>query len=142
MTLPKFNEKLFDKVIDHILEEPKRLDMDSFAYTVYEITALGSKAPSCGTVACFGGWAVALSKRWDAKRLSEQYGMIPDLAGDALGLTSLERYVLFYPNHWPARWTEKLYDHKQGSKAYAKVLANFATEFKAAIKANRKEAKE
>ncbi len=29
--MPKFNEKLYDRVVEHILEEPKRINMDVVA---------------------------------------------------------------------------------------------------------------
>ncbi len=142
MPLPKFNEKLYDRVVAHILEEPKRLDMESFAYSVWGIKELGDKAPSCNTVGCFAGWAVALKKKWRGGQLAIHYGAIPNLAQEFLGLTPDERFILFHPTRWPDEDREALYGHKVGSKAYAKVVAEFAKEFKANIKANRKANKE
>ncbi len=140
--LPKFNEKLYDRVVAHILEEPKRLDMDSYAYYDWEIRAMGNKAPSCNTVGCFAGWAVALKKRWRGEALSRHYNEMPHLAQELLGLTCDEGLVLFHPSKWPDEAREALNSQRSGTKRYAKLVAKFANEFKSKIKANRKANKE
>jgi hypothetical protein len=54
------NVKLLRKIQKHILEEPRRLDMD--VVLVKDIDpASWRDAPPCGTVGCIAGWACALS---------------------------------------------------------------------------------
>lgn len=138
--LPKFKEKLYDRVIDHILEEPKRMNMDRWCTNPNHVES--KRTPACGTVACFGGWAVALSQHWKYAQLNENYWSLAQMAREALGLTKDESDVLFIPQRWPIEYLDRLDKHSPGSKSYAKVVAKFATEFKATIKASRKSGKE
>ncbi len=138
--LPKFNEKLYDKVVAHILEEPKRMDMDRWVQNPFYVKE--NRMPACGTVACFGGWSVALSKRWKYAKLNEHYWSIGPMARAALGITWEESDVLFITSRWPQEYREGLNALTPGTKPYAKLVAKFAKKFKAEIKRNRKKDKE
>ncbi len=141
-TLPKFNRKLYDKVIDHILEEPKRLDMSVYAVSPEDLEIRDEKrVPECGTVACFGGWAVALKHKWKAKKLADNYGELADLSREALGITFEESKVLFHVDCWPYETRCELDGLRDGTSKYAKVVAKFARQFRKQIEANREATK-
>jgi hypothetical protein len=119
-TKRKINVKLLRKVKRHILLEPKRLNMGCFIARKDELQddplMYPVKFPSCGTVGCIAGWAVALSTE---KKL--KYGRIEGAAKRLLGLTPRQAYYLFYDEDgivtaapqtvWHARQTAKLIDH-------------------------------
>lgn len=101
MKIPKLNVRLLRRIQRHILAEPRRLDMASWAYhcvgTKKELAAL--EMPSCGTRACIAGWAVALGS--PAKK-TRQRAMLGDdsvdyykVAKRLLGLTDDEADFLF-----------------------------------------------
>lgn len=123
-------ERLYNQVIDHILEEPKRINMCDWVIHKHLIDK--RRLPECGTVACFGGWTVALDKKWDYTQLIANRRFISDIARQALGLTYSQSLPLF--GFWPAVWLEKLTKHKAGTKGYAEVVANFARHYLEQIK--------
>jgi len=68
----ELNIKLFNKVIEHILEEPKRLRQNCWIekkrlnkrnFDMVVGLGSGAKEPPCGTVACVAGWASQLSSK-------------------------------------------------------------------------------
>jgi hypothetical protein len=102
MKLPKLNEKLIAKVLKHITEEPKRYDQNIVAIqkgtaAVEYNTLKNSHFPSCGTKACFGGWAVLLSAPNWKKLFREdgREGFSLGVARELLGLTDMEGDFLF-----------------------------------------------
>lgn len=123
-------ERLYNLVIDHILEEPKRIDMCDWVLHKEQIDK--RRLPECGTVACFAGWTVALNNKWDYDRLMTNRGFISEIARSALGLTYSQSLTLF--SSWPAIWLDKLDKHKAGTKGYAKVVASFAHHYLEQIK--------
>lgn len=89
MTTTKLlNTELFEQVIQHILEEPKRLRMNCW---IRRMAGKGTKAltefkkhygvgkehkiPECGTVACFAGWAYILGGQLKQKYRDVDYGV-------------------------------------------------------------------
>jgi hypothetical protein len=92
------NVKLLRKIQRHILEEPKRLDMECFIdrkadyVTVHEF-------PKCGTVGCIAAWAVTCSTKEKVP-----YSKIADRARKLLGITYLQADRLFYASRWPERF--------------------------------------
>lgn len=66
MAKMKLNVKLLRKIQRHILAEPRRYDQNAIftrGLTPGDIYEEGHVVPSCGTIACIGGWAGALSKQ-------------------------------------------------------------------------------
>ena len=55
----KMNTRLLRKVQKHILEEPRRLNMDIILDD--RVSARDPKNPPCGTVGCIAGWAIVLA---------------------------------------------------------------------------------
>jgi hypothetical protein len=90
MNLPKLNDKLINRVIEHITKFPESYDQNDVASSC-EV----EKGTPCGAMACFGGWTVLLSdipKKERQNRVSEV-----DLgrAEELLGLTEEEADFLF-----------------------------------------------
>lgn len=74
--LPQINVPLIRKVLAHIKDQPKRLEMGTWHLHVgrREAKALRSPYPDCGTRACFAGWLYiksAKSKAESDRRLKE-----------------------------------------------------------------------
>lgn len=61
----KLNIPLLKKIKQHILEEPKRYDQDETVSFDKEgsLSWNGRTYPSCGTIACLGGWAYLLTHK-------------------------------------------------------------------------------
>lgn len=93
----RINVELLNKVKRHILENPRRLNMN------YVIARKGEKEvqlhpsnfsrrwPSCGTVGCIAGWTVLLKDGMDFA------GDAQSRAQELLGITSSQANELFYP---------------------------------------------
>lgn len=89
------NVKLLRKVKRHILEEPKRFDMDY---------ALRRSAESpCGTVGCIAGWAAILNGdvQLDGPLISG-WDEIKNIASSALDIPAYPTPTIFYEHNWPA----------------------------------------
>lgn len=96
------NKELLQKVRDHILEEPRRYNQET--YFTEETDA------PCGTAACIAGWAVLLGQGEPSRAPcpcddSDCMGL-PMWRRDAvglLGLNQMEASVLFNASayHWP-----------------------------------------
>lgn len=55
------NVKLLREVAEHILEEPKRFQMETFISRDMDFFRRRHIAPACGTVGCIAGWTCILS---------------------------------------------------------------------------------
>ena len=130
------NTELLLKVKQHILEEPRRLDMyrwlehhkpgellwDS-AYDGPEDDQVS--VPDCGTVGCIAGWIVSLG---GAEHLTETR-LLSNLASELLGLSRDIVDQLFYTNNWFLWATngnslKSQYDNSApGSRQRAEVVA-------------------
>ena len=105
------NVRLLRRIQRHILAEPGRLDMSSWAQDV----SSRASAPSCGTTACIAGWAVILTEASKRKirNLTKQlpYEIVPDnytfdedAAARLLGFDSENGAPsLFLVAKWPLR---------------------------------------
>lgn len=91
--MPKLNRKLLEKVRNHIVQVPARLDMSVYVHE--------SDESPCGTQACVAGWAVLLGRhvpksRWNTYRPRE--GEFFHAGRKVLGLTNKEANRLFNSN--------------------------------------------
>lgn len=138
------NVKLLRKIRDHILEEPKRVDMSFWLkkYTKKQREA-SDIIPACGTIGCIAGWAKVLtgsrSRRdisvigaellglpyvdwWAADEDAPAWRILPDG-----GILSPER--LFSPSNWDGGWYYPLERHNVGTRGYARVVAGYINYF-------------
>lgn len=115
------NVELLEKVKQHILEEPRRLNM--------QYVLIASSTAPCGTVGCVAGWAMFLTGAMD------KYGyLIPsechrdnyDIAMEKLGLNKQQTGKLFdfskwnIGYHWPANF-ENAYNNAETPEERARV---------------------
>ena len=118
------NVELLRKVQKHILEEPKRFDMSTFAEWV-----MGSKyAPTCGTTACIAGWAVFLGKNVtlsaETVRMTWTNALgFEDAARELLGINRLQAEKLFYSFEWPQPYRQR-FDEARTFKGKAEAAAD------------------
>ncbi len=123
--MTKKQEKLYNSVIEHILEEPKRINMNSWALNPDLVDE--DMRPQCNTVGCFAGWAYFLSEKVKDGELHRVDSMnIEDTAQAALGLTVEQAGRLFYPSSWPRQWRLRRDRYEAGTPKYAKVVADYA----------------
>ena len=110
------NVKLLRKVAKHILEEPRRFMMRTWRVKGAPGEPLYDhkrkhKFPSCGTVACIGGWCALLSGK--------------DVFGTNLhklvGITVAQGDRLFYRSSWPKQFKSKF--KEDGSLTSARIGA-------------------
>ena len=107
------NVRLLRKVKKHILEEPRRFQMDGYVHrgrpgSMFEDLGLRYKVPDCGTVACIAGWAQCLSGG-DSSPM------------EALGLHGYEDRLFFMWN-WPMNLRKRFYAAKT-MRTRAKIAA-------------------
>jgi hypothetical protein len=126
------NIELLQRVKQHILDEPRRLNMGTWVSTVRKtvpaFTGVYGRGeadlPPCGTVACVAGWAVLLS-RFNGK--PEEYaafirerntlspdGLTSSIGQEELGLSPSQMETLFYVGRWPERFRVA---HEQAEEA-------------------------
>jgi len=119
------NVKLLQRVIKHILDEPRRLRQACWISerggAEYRYAVIEDLAPPCGTVACFAGWVSLLSKR--KRRLMEPYSEFSTrsiIQGNDVPASKarkdLERIYFFFPEHQGRK-------PKPGTAPYARVIA-------------------
>lgn len=119
------NVPLLRKVQAAILEEPKRLDMGSWAYRTDHV----DNGPKCGTVACIAGWAIILNKTDKPARFSLFVHDSSDTCDIAMGLLGLKDDNLFFEDYWPAKFFEPLLVMRPGSRGYAQVVSDYIDHF-------------
>lgn len=105
------NVELLERVKQHILEEPLRLEMgeglmfrapgtERRAYYTDSIV----QTPVCGTVGCIAGWACLLTdKNWD----DTSWDSIRFRARELIGLNYWQSSRLFYMAAWSAEFKER-----------------------------------
>ncbi len=111
------NVKLLEQISEHVLAEPRRVNMDIWLDTnkiKYE--------HKCHTVGCIAGWAVAL-KGTKEERKNHFYFAVKNAAMRLLRLREGDADELFLPDNWPTKYITKLRDYDEGTKGYAKVVA-------------------
>ena len=116
------NTKLLRKIQNHILAEPKRLDMGIFIvrkenHRKLEVQLLHDY-PKCGTVGCIAGWAVTLSTKEKVP-----YGKIQARAAALLDITEPQAERLFYETFWPAKFQEQLENSDEQTRAHARATS-------------------
>lgn len=126
----RINVRLLHRIQQHILEEPKRLDMGTFIerIAIERIAAeeedypedYAKKFPTCGTIGCIAGWAVTLSSK---EGREVPYADIPAKAKRLLGLTPIQADRLFYASSWPNPLAYKIDNSNPQTKAHAKLTA-------------------
>lgn len=89
------NIKLLRKVQKEILKEPRRFDMQSW----FERNSISP----CGTTACIGGFAVALSNRWTRLKRGERLMNVEGRATIYLDIEGFMGPRLFFISNWPER---------------------------------------
>jgi hypothetical protein len=110
--MPRLNKRLLNKVIAHILEEPRRLEMNQVLCPARDLIREQENRPPCGTVGCIAGWTYVLSRK--KPRLNIYPGTVWRIAQKELGLSTLEAERLFAePRHagngyYEAFWPIKL----------------------------------
>ena len=124
------NTALLRKIKQLVLAEPKRVDMEAWAYHCERRNG----GPPCGTVGCIAGWAVILDQ--EGKTMAERYNKAVEHDFFATGkrllkLTTGQAKRLFYAefnfeNNDYSFWPEDLvdaYDSARSPKAKARVVA-------------------
>lgn len=119
------NVEMLLKIKAHILEEPKRVNMDVFRIRKNDMECATQPNdllekhvdswPACGTVGCIAAWALMLDGMEEWWRCSPA-----DWAARLLDLTNRR---LFFVEHWPTHLVLKLDRCKGGTRAYANVVA-------------------
>lgn len=135
--LPTLNVELFNKVKEHILEEPNRFLMGDFCltkeilgkdhfhgeYCTDDYDEPKVKFAACGTAACIAGWAVLLGDGITGKQLNDlNSNQIWERAEKLLGITPVEADGLFYEANWPLPYRDR-YDDATSQKELAEVGA-------------------
>ena len=133
--LTKEAKQLLRRVKKHILEEPRRLNMDTLGCRVYS-----EDGPPCGTVACIAGWTAVLTKKQlpaqdDVDGWRELLCNAWEKATQKLGLSQEESQRLFAEprfygnknydygeNTWPTRFAVR-YLKAERSETRARVTA-------------------
>lgn len=141
-------EKILLRVIDRILEEPKRVHMQNWLIGGYELesrlrereeyeksewsstpTFLPWVAPKCNTVGCIAGWAVAernaINKKgrfFTVDTVEEDAAKLLSIPADDYGYRRTD--FLFIPSAWPNPYKDKLENLTPQTMPYAKVVAS------------------
>lgn len=102
------NVELLERVKAHILEDPRRLDMELWI----QDKMYGPDSPPCGTVGCIAGWAVELTEG-GAAHFRSSY--ITEEARKLLDLTFQQSGTLFHTDSWPEEFRD----------AYAATYKNY-----------------
>jgi hypothetical protein len=124
-TKSKLNVKLLRRIQQHILEEPRRLDMGNWKSTRTD----GPCAPPCGTVACIAGWALVLSGKSIpefeniAHDAAELIGVQHTQSGDVNVDEDCQAGKLFLRFEWPEPFVSQFADATDISQR-AQITAN------------------
>ncbi len=112
--------EIFDQIEIMILEEPKRIRMEYFAFNPDEIP--DDERPACNTVGCIGGWAVAIGLKRMGAKLWATAG-VEYKAQELLELDEVQAERLFYefPRELP------------GTQAYAKAVVAHMEKFRKSV---------
>lgn len=108
------NIPLLRKVQSAILAEPEKFDMSAFFRK--------AEKPECGTTACIGGWAIALSKNRMPSISMDNSSTNDDRAERLLGLSCEQGWTLLYDRWWPEPF-RKQYKKAQTAKQRAEIAA-------------------
>lgn len=123
--LTQEHRDLLNRVKQHILEEPNRLDMDTWLHhdtpgARYVSGGSTQTVPDCGTVGCIAGWVAVLTAPVQPVSL---WDLSVTKAAQQIGWTSPRHDPwLFYVSRWPEE-LEDAYDHAQTPKERAEATA-------------------
>jgi hypothetical protein len=126
------NVELLRKVKEHILEEPRRLIMNSWRVLAngMDKSSLARKAgpnsfrgdggevvefANCGTAACISGWACIITGQKRVRDFKSRGRKILDL-------NEHQAERLFLPDSWPNEFY-RAYEHANSQKERAKIAA-------------------
>lgn len=114
------NVELLRAVQKTILEEPLRIDMESWARE--------DNTVPCGTAGCIFGWGMALTTNLRKNELIAAIWPEVAFAGamatsNIFDLTPRQKDVLFYLDNWPAYLQHKLLGLKEQTPEYAAVVS-------------------
>ena len=102
------NVKLLRQIQQHIREEPRRLNMDTWGYR-NRGGVVSPASPPCGTAGCIAGWADILTNP-EAEDVSEFRGAEALFRGEWVRpFNSSPSYEgrLFYVGHWPPQFARR-----------------------------------
>ena len=118
LPLGPVNVELLQRIKQHILQEPKRLQMN-----IWRNRFSGTNAPSCGTIACIAGWAVELG---DPNMLLPERTVL-DRALELLGLTNdVREYAqLFCVRYWREPWKTAYANAWENQERKVQVTASY-----------------
>jgi len=129
--------RLLRKVQKHILEEPRRMNMETwlrtriqgkryFAFRGFGVNRAENPAtPPCGTAGCIAGWVMMLTPMKPEERsYIINVGNAAHSAQEKLGLDYYQGSRLFLPSDWPEPYKSKLAKAKIGTKKYAQVVSD------------------
>ena len=136
----KMNVKLLRKIQEHILEEPRRLNMENWGAKDFSVSRADD--PPCGTVGCIAGLACWLEGKRPTLvrdfnfRLGRyeshlDYAYAERTGAKLLGLTKADAARLFFVEdvwfdetpHWPARFRNR-YKGAKTPRGKAKVTSD------------------
>jgi hypothetical protein len=101
------NVELLLKVKQHILEEPRRLDMLHGLF-------VNPESP-CGIVGCIAGWTAMISgelKHEIVQKGGLSWGIVCKLAWQQLDINEDQCNSLFYVQYWPEPFRSRWYEHR------------------------------
>jgi hypothetical protein len=135
MSNKKLNVELLLKVKQHILDEPKRLRMDTWlrhdvanGVRVSNSPGYGEprtiEFPACGTVGCIAGWTAMLANPEYQESGLSNFGLSAfSIAKEELNIDEeIEPFHLFYPDYWPTKLYER-YLETQTAQERASIVA-------------------
>lgn len=115
--ITNLNVPLLHRIQAHILEEPKRLDMENWFTKEADKHYMPYMVPACNTVGCIAGWATQLSGfssfSLDASKVILGFDKDGDLNRE-----------LFYVGEWDFRFSEK-YRDAENPEERAKVTVEY-----------------
>lgn len=122
----KINIRLLRSIQRAILKEPKQFQMDAWFATQdtdpsWYDPDMPAKIPNCGTAACIGGWAIALTLKKNpdkARSYTDRRTMGTfNRAQKVLGLEGNMASRLFIEDNWPDPY-KKLYNRYTEKKQW------------------------
>lgn len=134
-TKPKPNISLLRKIQKAILKYPNQFNM---GWWFQECDSQGDPAGRCGTAACIAGWAVALSRQFNGKKLNVVKNKTWDASEKAAELLKIpveriwppggsvfgsSKHPLFFTEQWPVRFRRQ-YKNAISAKEAAKAASD------------------
>ena len=134
------NVALFEKVIEAITEEPKRLDIWQWQNMVGPYANYG---PACGVIGCIAGWGDILSHTEGNKSVeaiknavveireeeNERLTSVRQRAQEAFEITREEAGRLFAPQAWPEDLQQDLNLTTPGTPEHANAVVKAIRQF-------------